>query len=108
MAAGVSPALVGTAGTVTAVAALDLDLAAYDADRAQAPVLRRAAVERQLARLATLSLAERAALPGLEPGRADILIPGIAICLAAMGRLGFDSLGVTGPGVREGGPGAGR
>ncbi|HZJ69910.1 MAG TPA: Ppx/GppA family phosphatase, partial [Planctomycetota bacterium] len=102
MAAGASPTLVGTAGTVTSVAALDLDLTAYDPDRVQGHVLHRSAVKRQLARLAALSLAERAALPGLEPGRADILIPGIAICLAAMARLGFDSLVVSDRGLREG------
>lgn len=99
---GVAPALVGTAGTVTAVAALDLELPAYDPARVQGHVLTRAAVERQLARVGALSLAERAALPGLEPGRADILIPGIAICLAAMARLGFDSLVVSDRGLREG------
>ena len=102
MARGVSSALVGTAGTVTALAALDLDLPAYDPDRVQGHVLHRAAVERLLARVGGLSLAERAALPGLEPGRADILIPGIAICLAAMARLGFDSLVVSDRGLREG------
>ena len=59
-------------------------------------------MERQFARVAALSLTERAALPGLERGRADILIPGIAICLAAMARLGFDSLVVSDRGLREG------
>lgn len=99
---GAAPTLVGTAGTVTAVAALDLDLPAYDPDRVQGHVLTRGAVERQFARVAALSLTERAALPGLERGRADILIPGIAICLAAMARLGFDSLVVSDRGLREG------
>jgi exopolyphosphatase/guanosine-5'-triphosphate,3'-diphosphate pyrophosphatase len=94
--------LVGTAGTVTTLAALDLGLAAYDAGRVQGHVLRRGAVERLLARLGGLTLAARAALPCLEPGRADVLIPGIAICLAAMERLGFDALTVSDRSLREG------
>ena len=94
--------LVGTAGTVTTLAALDLGLAAYDASRVQGHVLRRGAIERLLTRLGGLTLAARAALPCLEPGRADVLIPGIAICLAAMERLGFDALTVSDRSLREG------
>jgi exopolyphosphatase/guanosine-5'-triphosphate,3'-diphosphate pyrophosphatase len=87
---------------VTTLAALDLGLAAYDAIRVQGHLLRRGAIERLLARLGELTLAERAALPGLEPGRADVLIPGIAICLAAMERLGFEALTVSDRSLREG------
>lgn len=94
--------LVGTAGTVTTLAALDLGLATYDASRVQGHVLRRRAIEQLLARLGVLTLSARAALPCLEPGRADVLIPGIAICLAAMDRLGFDALTVSDRSLREG------
>jgi exopolyphosphatase / guanosine-5'-triphosphate,3'-diphosphate pyrophosphatase len=94
--------LVGTAGTVTTLAALDLGLDAYDAGRVQGHVVACAATERLLARLAGMTLAERAALPCLEPGRADVLIPGIAICLALMARLGQESLVVSDHGLREG------
>lgn len=97
-----APALVGTAGTVTTLAALDLGLAAYDADRVHGHVLTRETVERLLRRLGALAMAERARLPCLEPGRADVIIPGIAICLAVMGRLGYDSLVVSDRGLREG------
>jgi exopolyphosphatase/guanosine-5'-triphosphate,3'-diphosphate pyrophosphatase len=54
------------------------------------------------ARLAALSLAERAALPCLEAGRADLIIPGSAIGLAALRRLGFDALVVSDRGLQEG------
>ena len=100
--AGSASRLIGTAGTVTTLAAFDLGLAAYDASRVQGHLLRRAAIERLLARLGGLTLAARAALPCLEPGRADVLIPGIAICLAAMERLGFDALTVSDRSLREG------
>ena len=43
-----------------------------------------------------------AALPCLEPGRADLTIPSSAICLAALRRLGFDALVVSDRDLREG------
>jgi exopolyphosphatase/guanosine-5'-triphosphate,3'-diphosphate pyrophosphatase len=94
--------LVGTAGTITTLAALDLGLPAYDAARVHGHRLGRAAVERELARLGALAVADRGRLPCLEPGRADVIIPGIAICLAAMARLGRESLVVSDRGLREG------
>lgn len=94
--------VVGTAGTVTTLAALDLGLAAYEATRVQGHVLTRAAVERQAARLAALDVAGRAALPCLEPGRADLILPGVAIVLESMDRLGVERLVVSDFGLREG------
>lgn len=102
LAAAGASVLVGTAGTVTTLAALDLALPAYDAARVHGRVLARPAVERLLARLGAMTVAQRAALPCLERGRADVIIPGIAICLAAMARLGYDSLVVSDRGLREG------
>jgi len=99
---GGAPVLVGTAGTVTTLAALDLGLARYHAERVQGHLLTRAAVERERRRLSAMPVAERARLPTLEPGRADVLIAGIAICQAAMDRLRFDSLVVSDRGLREG------
>ena len=97
-----APALVGSAGTVTTLAALDLGLESYDAVRVQGHRLTRGAVAGLVARLAALSLAERAALPCLEPGRADLIVPGGAICLEVLDRLGFDALVVSDRGLREG------
>jgi exopolyphosphatase / guanosine-5'-triphosphate,3'-diphosphate pyrophosphatase len=94
--------LVGTAGTVTTLAALDLGLVEYDPHRVQGHRLTRAAVERLLARLGSLPLAARAALPCLEPGRADLMIPGIAIVTATLDTLGLETLIVSDWGLREG------
>lgn len=100
---GARPAhLVGTAGTVTTLAALDLGLARYDPARVQGHALSRAAVERRLAHLGALSVAARAALPCLEPGRADLIVPGIAIVLATLDAVGADGLVVSDSGLREG------
>lgn len=94
--------LVGTAGTVTALAALDLGLAAYDAARVQGHVLERRAIEELRRRLAALDHAGRAALPCLEPGRADLILPGVAIVLATMDLLDAARLTVSDWGLREG------
>ncbi len=72
------------------------------AARVQGHRLRRAAVERELARLLPLTVAERASLPCLEPGRADVIVPGIAILLETMTLTGAESLVVSDDGLREG------
>jgi exopolyphosphatase / guanosine-5'-triphosphate,3'-diphosphate pyrophosphatase len=97
-----APAVVGSGGTVTTLAALDLGLESYNAGRVHGHRLARAAVAGLGGRLAALSLAERAALPCLEPGRADLIVPGAAICLEVLDRLGFDALVVSDRGLREG------
>ncbi len=94
--------LVGTAGTVTTLAALDLALQTYEPERVQGHVLERPRVERLLKRLGQLPVAERATLPCLEPGRADLIIPGTAICLAAMDHFGLSFVTVSDFGLREG------
>ena len=94
--------LVGTAGTVTTLAALDLGLERYDAGRVQGHRLSRAAIARLSDRLGALTVAERAALPCLEPGRADLIIPGVAIVVATLECLGVDTLTVSDSGLREG------
>jgi len=94
--------LVGTAGTATTLAALDLELRAYDPARVQGHRLSRADVERVLARLGALSVAERGRLPCLEPGRADLIVAGTAIVLATLELSGSDRLIVSDWGLREG------
>ncbi|HET9491581.1 MAG TPA: Ppx/GppA phosphatase family protein [Methylomirabilota bacterium] len=94
--------LVGTAGTVTALAALDLDLTRYDAGRVHGHRLPRAVVERLRDRLGALTVEERAALPCLEPGRADLIVPGVAITLTALDVIGADAVVVSDWGLREG------
>jgi len=94
--------LVGTAGTVTTLAALDLGLETYDAGRIQGHVLERRAIEGLRRRLGDLSEADRARLPCLEPGRADLVIAGIAIVLELMAWTQCESLLVSDSGLREG------
>ena len=46
----------------------------------------------------------RAALPCIEPGRADLILPGVALVLATMARLDCDRVVVSDWGLREGIP----
>jgi exopolyphosphatase / guanosine-5'-triphosphate,3'-diphosphate pyrophosphatase len=94
--------LVGTAGTVTTLAALDQGLTVYDPTRVHGYTLTRQAVERQQGRLAALSVTEIGELPCLEPGRADLIRQGIAATLAVMDVLDVPSLVVSEYGLREG------
>ena len=100
--AGPLSGMIGTAGTVTALAALDQGLEAYLPERVQGYQLRRHRVEKLLAFLGSLRLDARAHLPCLEPGRADLIIPGIAICVATMKLFNLEYLTVSDYGLREG------
>ncbi|HET6623504.1 MAG TPA: Ppx/GppA phosphatase family protein [Gaiellaceae bacterium] len=72
-------AAIGVAGTVTTLAALDLGLAEYDPERTHGHLLALASVERELERLAGLTLEERVKVPGIEPGRAPVIVGGIVV-----------------------------
>lgn len=94
--------LVGTAGTATTLAALDLGLTTYDPGRVQGHALARTAIERLRDRLGRLTLAERGTLPCLEPDRADLIVPGVAIVLATLDLTGAGAMIVSDWGLREG------
>ena len=57
--------------------------------------LSRAAVETQLERLASLPLAERRELPGLDPDRAPVIVAGAVIVDEVMKRYDLDELEVS-------------
>ena len=86
---------VGVAGTITSLAALDLDLVEYDSARVHGYLLSEAGVGAQLGRLAALPLAERREVPGLEPERAPVIVAGAAILLEVMRYLGLSEIAVS-------------
>jgi exopolyphosphatase/guanosine-5'-triphosphate,3'-diphosphate pyrophosphatase len=94
--------LVAVAGTVTTLAAVEQALPAYDAARVHGSALDAAALERLAARLAALPAAARAALPGMEPKRADVIVAGAIVVAEAMRLGGFPALTVSDRGVRWG------
>jgi exopolyphosphatase/guanosine-5'-triphosphate,3'-diphosphate pyrophosphatase len=96
------PCLVGTAGTVTTLAAIDLGLGTYDPDRVNGHRLPRARVADLATMLAGLTLSQRRQVRGLEPQRADVIVAGAIVTLAAMDALGFPEMTVSDGGLREG------
>jgi exopolyphosphatase/guanosine-5'-triphosphate,3'-diphosphate pyrophosphatase len=94
--------LVGVAGTVTTLAAVEQALPAYDAELVHGSSLARGRVEALIERLAALPLAERARLPGMEPKRADVIVAGAVVVAEAMALTGFERLTVSDRGVRWG------
>jgi len=81
---------IGVAGTITTLAALELG--EYDAERVHGYRISRDAVEAQLERLASLPLAERRELPGLEPERAPVIVAGALIVREVLDRYGLETL----------------
>ena len=84
---------VGVAGTVTTLAALDLGLAEYDPERTHGHVLTRQAVEDLTARLAAMTVEERAAV--MEPGRASVIVAGAAILAEVLAVYALDAIRVS-------------
>lgn len=83
----ISPVLIGTAGTITTLAAIDLELQEYNAARINNHHLKEAALKQMMTRLAALSAKERERLPGMEAGRGDLIVPGLQIVLQLLDRL---------------------
>jgi exopolyphosphatase/guanosine-5'-triphosphate,3'-diphosphate pyrophosphatase len=71
--------LIGVAGTVTTVAALVHGVVPYDVRRIHGATLHVTDLEDIVRRLASLTLAERKALPALDPGRADVILAGAVL-----------------------------
>jgi exopolyphosphatase/guanosine-5'-triphosphate,3'-diphosphate pyrophosphatase len=80
--------LIGLAGTVSTLAALELGLAEYDRSRVHHAVLARRDVDRWVEVLAGEDSAARLARPGMVEGRADVIVSGALILAAVMA--GFD------------------
>jgi exopolyphosphatase / guanosine-5'-triphosphate,3'-diphosphate pyrophosphatase len=80
--------LIGLAGTVSTVAALELELAHYQRDRIHHARLSREEVDVWLERLATENRQARLDRPGMVEGRADVIVGGVLVLSAVMA--GFD------------------
>jgi exopolyphosphatase/guanosine-5'-triphosphate,3'-diphosphate pyrophosphatase len=94
--------VVAVAGTATTLAALDLALPAFDSSRVEGYPVTRERVEIWVRDLARQTVAERRLRPGMDPGRADVIVAGLIVLsevLTSLGALGFR---VSGRGVRYG------
>jgi exopolyphosphatase/guanosine-5'-triphosphate,3'-diphosphate pyrophosphatase len=94
--------LLGTAGTVTTLAALHKNLYPYDPEKIHQTVLSLPIIEKIFDDLKGKSIEERKKLKPLESGREDLIIAGISIVLATMKTFSFNKLVVSEYSLREG------
>jgi exopolyphosphatase/guanosine-5'-triphosphate,3'-diphosphate pyrophosphatase len=94
--------LVGLAGTITTVAAIEQGLPEYDPERIHHFNLTRAAAEDVFRTLATENAAQRAHNPGLEPGRVDVIVGGVIVLVSILRVLGFDEVLVSEADILDG------
>lgn len=83
--------LLGLAGTVAALAAIEQGLGDYDRSRIHHHVLTLAKVEELLGVLGGESAGERRRRPGVEHDRADVIVGGALVLAEIMRHFGFES-----------------
>lgn len=82
--------MIGLAGTVSTLRAAELGLSAYDRDQIHHGELALHTVAAWAHRLASEPASARAARPGIDAGRADVLVAGAMILQRAMERVGAE------------------
>ena len=94
--------LVGTAGTVTTLAAAALDLSPYDAEKINNYRMGRADFVTLRDHLLSMTHQQRQQIRTIEAGRSDLIIAGLAIVDAVMQRWHYDELITVDAGLLEG------
>ncbi|MBI3945120.1 MAG: Ppx/GppA family phosphatase [Armatimonadetes bacterium] len=94
--------LVGIGGTFVNLAGVRLALPEFQPGRLHGLLLDRGAVERQIARFASMPTEARRGIPGLEPKRADIILAGALLLGRILERRRADVIRVSVRGLRYG------
>lgn len=94
--------VVGVAGTIVTVAAVEIGLPHFDESRLHGFRLTRDAAEDVFRTLATEKLVDRRLNPGLPADRADVIVAGCCILVAVMRRLHLDDITVSTRGLLDG------
>ena len=93
---------IATAGTATTAASVDLSLLKYDREIVNGHVIDRETLNGMFERLSLMGVSERGGVIGLEKGREDLIIPGLALTISIMSMFGFTSMKVSDSGLLEG------
>jgi len=96
------PHLVGTAGTMTTLAAIDQGLTVYDPQKITGHRISPAALQKIYFHLRSIPVEERRGVPGLEKGREDLIIAGTVAVLNLLEVFGLKALTVVDSGLLEG------
>ena len=94
--------VLGVAGSIVTIAAVELGLRDFDESALHGMELTKDAAEDVFRTLATESLADRKLNPGLPAPRADIIVAGCCILVATMRRLRLESITVSTRGLLDG------
>jgi exopolyphosphatase / guanosine-5'-triphosphate,3'-diphosphate pyrophosphatase len=94
--------LIGTAGTVWTMAAVELGVDASESERIHHFRLTRAAAEDVFRTLATEPVARRRHNPGLDPGRVDVIVGGAIVVVSVLRHFHFDELLVSEADILDG------
>jgi exopolyphosphatase/guanosine-5'-triphosphate,3'-diphosphate pyrophosphatase len=94
--------LIGTAGTVTALASMAQNLNVFDHRKIHNTKVSGNLINNIYSRISALTSVERAKPPPFEPARLDIIVPGTFILLKLMEEFGFKEIIVSNYGLREG------
>lgn len=93
---------VGTAGTITSLAAMAQKLPTYEPARIHNYKLQLSTIQELEQTLLSRKKADRAGLPGLEKGREEVIAAGAIIIRTIMETLGMSAVLVSDLGLREG------
>ena len=94
--------LLGTSGTVTTLASVHLGLSVYDRQAVDGLIVPASAMRAVSARLAGMTIGERARVPCIGSERADLVVAGCAILETILDIWPAARLGVADRGIREG------
>lgn len=94
--------LIGSAGTPTTLAAIDMQMTEYDQEKVNGYILKRENILKHFNTLCDMPAELRIHVPGMEKGREEVIIPGTLITMELMDMLGIDELTVSDYGLREG------
>jgi exopolyphosphatase/guanosine-5'-triphosphate,3'-diphosphate pyrophosphatase len=94
--------LVGVAGTISCIAAIEIGLEKYNREKIHHFHLSKDAVEDVFRTLATENRVERISNPGLEEGRADVIVAGTTILVKVMRQLNLNECLVSESDILDG------
>jgi exopolyphosphatase/guanosine-5'-triphosphate,3'-diphosphate pyrophosphatase len=94
--------IVGMAGTVTTLAAMVLGLDAFDKKKVHGMVVSLATLSEWRVRLFAMTVGERKGLPGMEPGREDLIPQGVLLMEEIVAAFGGTQFTVSTAGARYG------
>jgi exopolyphosphatase/guanosine-5'-triphosphate,3'-diphosphate pyrophosphatase len=94
--------LIGLAGSVSTLAALELGLIEYERDRVHHAMLTREIVERWCTALASEPASARAMRAGMVEGRQDVIVGGALVLYKVMMRLGLENCLVSESDILDG------